>query len=259
MPSEPRARRGCCFKGCLTLLIIGLLLGGALGYGIWSVTKGALSEYTSVKPIALKVEQPTDAQFDAAAFKFNDLSNALTLGEEKTFEFTAGDLNALVARHPGYFFPSLKNKIRFDFNDSLLGTELCLPLGGLMPPTAPPGWIEWLGTGPREWLYQKVRGFVESHTADRWFNGRLRTFFELANGEFTLSPRSADVNGRSINEDEFKKATSTGFGDWNRFVNESLVKQVMLGGKDPRDVFSGVTFARISGDRLMITTKKRVR
>ena len=206
------------------------------------------------------MEQPTDAQFNAAAFKFNDLSNALTLGEENTFEFTAGDINALIARHPGYFFPSLKNKVRFDFSDGLLGTELCLPLGGLTPPTAPSDLVAWLSPDLREWLYGKARNYVEDRITNRWFNGRLKTFFELANGEFTISPRSADINGQSVGEDELRQATEHGwFGDWNKFVNDDLIKRTMLGGKDPKDVFSGVSFARISGDRLVITTKKRVR
>ena len=260
MPSQPRARRGCCFKGCLTLFILVLLLAGAAGYAVWSVAGPALREFTSDKPVALKVERPTDKQFDDAAFKFNDLSNALTIGEEKAITFTAGDLNALIARHPGYFFPSLKNKVRFDFSDNLLGTELCLPLGGLMPPSAPSGWLTWMPARPREWTYERLRNFVEHRVANRWFNGRLKTFFELANGEVTLSPRSADVNGRSIGEGEFRQATEEGwFGDWNKFVNESLVKQVMLGGKDPKDAFSGVSSARITGDGLVITTKTRAR
>ena len=241
MPAQPRARSGCCAKSCLALFIIAIVLVIAGGFGGYWVVNKAITSLTSDKPVAIKVDQPTDRQFEDAANKFNDVSNALTLGEEKTIVFTAGDINALIARHPGYFFPQLRGKIRFDFADNLLGADLSAPLTGIMPATAP----KW----SREW--------IDGQLKDRWFNGRVRAFFELVAGEATLNPKTAAVNGEVWREADFDRFTER--SDWQKFINDTLLKDVMLGGKNPKDVFSGVASARIDGDKLVIITKKRVR
>lgn len=168
MSDQQNSGMGCFAKGCLTLVIVGVLLAAiVVGGGYYYVGK-LVDTVTSDKPVAIKVDQPTDAQFQAASTKLNNIVNAWNIGHEATVELSAVDLNALVARHPN--FARLKGKVYFSIVNSDLGIEASTPLD-FIP-------------------FSKVKG--------RYFNGRIVTFFEWFNGQMTVRPKLVEANGNSV-------------------------------------------------------------
>ena len=96
--SDPEKQgMGCFAKGCLTVIVVCLLLTGMVIGGGYYYLKRFVNNLTSDKPVAIKVEQPTDAQMQAAAAKAQALSDAFNNGKEVTVELTGSDINALIA------------------------------------------------------------------------------------------------------------------------------------------------------------------
>jgi hypothetical protein len=180
VPPPPRAQGcGCCAAGCGTLLIIaiaGLTL--VLG-GLWYGYIRMVDAMTASHPITVQLEEPSAEQFAAANAKVEQLRNAAEAQEQVTVEFTATDLNALVARHPQ--FTRVRGKMRVAVADSIAKLDLSIPLTGIPLP--------------------RVR--------HRWFNGS--TSFGLSYDEegFRFSPRGLEANGYTIAEELFSDLAPT--------------------------------------------------
>src|SRR5215471_3978254 len=95
--SDPEKQgMGCFAKGCLTVIVIFILVCGIAIGGFYYYAKRFVNELTSDKPVAIKVEQPTDTQMQAAAAKAQALGDAFRQGKEITVELTGPDINALI-------------------------------------------------------------------------------------------------------------------------------------------------------------------
>lgn len=213
MSDQQNSGMGCFLKGCLTLVIVGLLLAGIVGGGIYYYYGKLVETVTSDKPATIKVDQPTDSQFNTASTKFNNIVNAWNVGHEATVELSATDLNALVARHPS--FARLRGKVYFTINNSDLGIETSMPLD-VIP-------------------LSKLKG--------RYFNGRMVTFFELANGEVRLRPKLVEANGNSVPAQVLDQ------------IDQNQLNQEIRKDKDAAAAIDRIKSIRVTANSLVITTK----
>ncbi|MBS0658859.1 MAG: hypothetical protein JSR82_11525 [Verrucomicrobia bacterium] len=175
---------GCFLKGCLTLIVVGLVLAGVVGGGAYYYYGKFVETATSDKPAPIKTDQPSDTQFQAASNKLNGMVNAWNVGHEATIELTAADLNALVARHPS--FAAWRGKVYFTINNSDLGIDTSVPLDFIK--------------------LDKLKG--------RYFNGRFVTFFEYLNGQMTIRPKLVEANGNQVPQAALDRM------DWNEMTSE---------------------------------------
>ena len=168
MSDTPKQGMGCFAKGCLTVVVVGILMTAITAGGLYYYFNKLVDNFTSDKPVAIKVEQPTDAQMQAAASKAQALSDGFRSGKEVTVELTGPDLNALIARNPD--LADYRGTMYFAIANSDMSADVSLPLKAVP--------IEKLKT--------------------RYLNGRVVTFFEWNNGELTVRPKLIEANGKSV-------------------------------------------------------------
>jgi hypothetical protein len=159
IPAEtPRARkRGCVLKGCLVIFIVVMLMGVIMGsFGIY-LYYGFLP-FFSPQPVAIRVYPATDEQYQAVLAKVAPFNRALEANMEKPLEFSAEDLDVLIARDPAW--EELRGKLYLSIVDNELVAEVSVPFNAQQGPQFP--------------LY---------------FNGRLTMGASIAGGEFTAVMR----------------------------------------------------------------------
>jgi hypothetical protein len=127
--AEKKKRPGCLFYGCLTLIILVLLIAGLSGYGLLRLKDKALS-YTDNAPItfdrvALSEERVQAVQEKIAGFseavKEDDGAGHLTLSED--------EVNALINSYS--LFEKHGGGIKVSFENEQIEGVVSLPLKGL--------------------------------------------------------------------------------------------------------------------------------
>jgi hypothetical protein len=205
---------GCFAKGCLTIFVVGIILVAMIGGGTYYVAKKYL---TAEKGVPIRVEQPTDAQMQAAAAKSQALSDAYKSGKEVTVELTGPDLNALIAHNPT--LSDYRGTMYFSIANSELSADVSVPLKFLP-------------------VFK-----------DRFFNGSFVAFFEWNNGELTFKPKLLRANGNQFPDAFLAQINSA---DGQRQINDKLKQP---DSKEFRELMDRFKSVRVAGDRLVITTK----
>ena len=188
--------------------------------GTWYVYVKTVDALTSAAPIAVTMEAPSEEQVAAATQKVEQLRTAALTQQQVTMEFTAAELNALIARHPD--FSDLRGKARVAIANSELTLDLSVPLRDIPLP--------------------RVR--------TRWFNGSVRFALAYDENQFTLGVRSLSANGQDIDLSGFQTMAD----EINRGFNEGFDKSHR---DDPqsKEFWDNVRSMEVRGDKLIITTK----
>jgi len=213
---------GCFAKGCLTVLVIGFIfIAGVICSG-WFVFNKVVNNLTSAGPAAVQIEQPSEAQFQAAEKTLARLNQAIANKEETTIEFTSADLNALLARHED--FKEFRGRARIDLADSMMTINVSAPLEA----------VRW------------------RRLQRRWFNGTARFGLTYSSGEFHLDLESMEAGGHRLSG-VFVSNTFSWFDDegWDDILKGKI-----------RDYGTGDAFLEqvksisIVGDKMVVKTQK---
>jgi len=220
-PPLPRQEgMGCFAKGCL-VVVVGILLVGVVGVGAWFFYGKAVAVFTFAQPADIRIEQVSDADLGAAEQKLNRLRQATANNEETTVEFTAAELNALIAREP--LFAGMRNRVRVAIADSIMALEMSVPLDSAPLPN--------------------LKG--------RWFNGTARLGFSFVLGQFVFDPKSGESNGHSLPEEFF-----TGFTpSFNRNFNDGF-RRGMEKNEQSANFWKRVKTIGLDRDKLVIVTQR---
>ena len=209
---------GCFAKGCLTVLIIGfLLIAGGIGT-TWYLYVRMVNNLTSPAPADVQVAPPSESQYQAAESSMQRLRTAAASNKETTVEFTAADLNALLARDPD--FEDLRGRVRIEIADSIMTVALSAPLRSIPFP----------------------------RMKNRWFNGNARFSFTYDSGTFSFDIKSAEANGHEV-PDIFLSSW-----DFDESMNESFLNELRRDDHDP-EFWDHVKTMKLVGDKLVVTTK----
>ena len=188
--------------------------------GTWYVYVKAIDALTAPAPVAVLMETPSDAQFAAANEKFERIRTTSATAQPLTEEFTAPEVNALIARHPS--FSDWRGKTRVGIANSVMTIDLSVPL--------------------REIPLPRVR--------DRWFNGTVQLAMTYDQDRFSLGVKSFTANGREIDmsglqwwADEINNRFNEDFDTWQREDEQS------------NDFWENVRSLEVRDDKLIITTK----
>jgi hypothetical protein len=224
MNDQPKKGCGCCGAGCVTVIVVAALLLLGASFGAWHYYSKSIDTYTSAIPATIRVAPPTATQYSAANAALERLRNAIASGQEATVEFTAADLNALIARDPDFAW--MRGKFRIAIDDSIMTLDLSVPLGAVR-------------------LLPKLR--------NRWFNGTIRFSFDYDRGEFSFDPKSAEAGGQPLPDivlsSRFTSSFDSGF---SKGFRETM-------GKSPRgaEFWKHIDTMRLRGDKLIVTTNAR--
>ena len=124
-PPAPGPSLGCFAKGCLTVVVVGFILGIMIGGLVWYGIRD-LRPYLSRQPAEIRVYPATEAQYQTLEAKIRDFVQTVNDGRQATLTLTADELNTLVARDPQYsslrgkdFFAIAKDQISAETNTLL--------------------------------------------------------------------------------------------------------------------------------------------
>jgi hypothetical protein len=210
----------CCGMGCLSLvLIMGFAVALVLA-GIWYLYAKSIDALTADAPIAVLMETPSDEQVAAATQKAEQIRTAALTQQAMTMEFTAAELNALIARHPS--FSEWRGKARVAIANSELTLDLSVPLRDIPLP--------------------RVRS--------RWFNGSVRLALAYDENDFALGIRSLTANGRDVDLSFFQTMAD----EINRSFNEGFDRS-QREDQQSNEFWENVRSMEVRDDKLIITTK----
>lgn len=206
--------------GCTTMFVIALLgLALILGGTWWLLTK-VMNDYTAKSPAMVEMAAVSDADYAAANQKFMAVQDAQRRHQSVTVQFTAPELNALIARHPE--FSDMRGKFRVAIADSLMTLEMSVPL--------------------REIDIPGIR--------DRWLNGTARFEFIYHDDAFNFGLRSLTANNRDL-----PLSFLQGFeAPFNKSFNEGFEKGRRENARS-NEFWENVKTVAVIDDKLVITTK----
>ena len=216
---------GCFAKGCLSLVVIVVVLGTVLiGGGVFVVNRG-INMFTAAAPVQFQMRPATSAELQLAKAKLDSLRSAIRNRVETTIEFTAGDINALLQNEPE--FRGARNHSRVAMANSIVSLDFSAPLDS----------AHWSR------LSSRLKG--------RWFNGNIQFGFSYVDDNFNFDVRSAEANGyqfpRVLLSAEFMQS-------FNRSFNDSFRRESARRG-DATDLWRNIRMATVQNDKLIVTTR----
>ena len=173
--SEPDKRRGCFFYGCITLLIVMLLVGIAFFFAVrYGLNKIAtiVEQYTETTPMTLPAVQmsATDyEQLDKRVTAFADAVNARKA--TPPLVLTGDEINALIANNPAW--KGLKGKVYVTIEGDQIKGKVSIPMDEL---AHAPG-------------LSRLKG--------RYLNGSAALKVALANAVLVVTIQSLEAKGQS--------------------------------------------------------------
>jgi hypothetical protein len=219
LPPPPPRRRSGCFKSCIGVVIAGFLFVVLVIVGAWLACNHIIHAFTGANARDVQIAQVSPQQLQAAEAKMQMLRAAIRNQQEKSIEFTAADLNALIANDPG--FRGARGRAYFAIADSIVCLDLSVPLSSI----------------PSKLLNS------------RWFNGRVRFGVSYVDDEFSFNAKSVEANGHSVPRALFSSEFSRSF---NRSFNASFHRQAR-GHRD--DFWRHLKMISAQDDKLIVTTR----
>jgi hypothetical protein len=122
----PKPRRGCFFYGCISGIVLLVIVLGALLVGLHYVKK-MVNSFTDTKPMELPTLQMSQAEMDKVRQRFETFQQAVREQRAtKPLALTADDVNALIATDPEQ--QALKGKFYVSIEGDQLQGEVSVPL-----------------------------------------------------------------------------------------------------------------------------------
>lgn len=177
-PAAAPKKRGCFFYGCLTSIIIAVLIViGVCVAGYYGLSKFAdlAVAYTDTAPMTLPKIEVQPAVYEALQKRVQEFKAAVDTGKPATLVLTSDELNLLVAGDKNA--AQWKGRVWFEIKGSDLKGQLSMPLDFI---TAVPG----LG---------KLKG--------RYLNGAASVQATMALGVLVVRLQSLEVKGKSLPEE----------------------------------------------------------
>ena len=212
---------GCFAKGCLTVLIIGFILIAGTIAGTWYLYVKTVDNLTSPAPADVQMEPPSESQFQIAENSMARLRKAIANNEETTVEFTAADLNALLARDLD--FKEWRGRTRIEITDSTVTIALSASLNSIPLP----------------------------RIKKRWFNGTARFNFAYESGTFRFDIKSAKAGGHHVPGIFLSRSSISSF---NESMNRSFRDELRTNDRGS-EFWNHVQTMSLEGDKLVVTTQ----
>jgi hypothetical protein len=219
-PPAPRGM-GCFAKGCLTLIIVGVVLVVVFVGGTIFLVNRAVQVFTSAQPVQIQVPQATPAERQVAKAKLDTLRSAARNRQEATIEFNANEINALIANEPE--FHGAAGHALVAIANSIASLDVSAPLDSM----------HW----------KRLNG--------RWFNGNIQFGFSYVDDNFNFDVRSAEASGH-----QFPRwiLTSDFMQSFNRSFNESFHRESAKHA-DVNNLWRHIKMASLQGDKLIVVTR----
>ena len=192
-PPPPRQGMGCFAKGCITLVVVIMLLGLLVGVLGWFTFRN-FTTFLSPTPVAIRTYPATDAQYRDVVARYTEFIKALNEGRAATFALSADDLNTLIARDPE--FKDVRGKMYMSIEKDEVIAEASFPIP------------------------EDSRRPGRGGAARGYFNGRMRFAASYSGGELTLFIRKIEsMNGDPMSDLMLSFLNKM---DFSKLFNESM-------------------------------------
>jgi hypothetical protein len=212
---------GCFAKGCVITILAGFTLLILFVGGTWYLYYKAVERFTSPQPVQIAIDPVTDAGYKGAEEMLNRLRAAATDGKKETIEFTATDLNALIARHPNFANP--RRQIRISIAQSVMTVDMSVPLNGSRLP----------------------------HLNGRWLNGIACFSMEYIHEQFNMTPKAFVANGHPLPQAIYSENFVSSF---NRSFTRSFIDSLSRNG-DAAAFWKNIRSITVRDDKLVVVTE----
>jgi hypothetical protein len=217
-PAKPR--RGCLFYGCITGLVLLLLIavGGlvAMHYAKKALT-GLVTQYTDTQPVTLPTVQMPPAEVDKVKQRFADFQEAVKAKRPTApLVLTADEINALIASGPNK--QSMKGKFYVRLDDNQVKGELSLPLQDVLP-------------------WKMVKG--------RYLNGNGTFNVAVQNGMLFVFPQTIEVKGKPVPE------------MYMQGIRKQNFAQGLANDSDATAVLQGLQEIQVKDGKLVVVPKEK--
>jgi len=170
--SPEKKKHGCFFWGCLTVIILGLLVGGAISLVVYLMHKKALS-FTSDRPVEIPAYQASEEKIQEVKSRVDAFLQAIKEEKGNQLVLTSEDINTLIVSHPD--MKELAGKVYVQIEGEEIKAEGSIPLDKI--PT--------------------LRG--------RYLNGTFGLKISLENGILLVTAETVEVRGEPLPEDFMKE------------------------------------------------------
>ncbi len=158
-PPPPRQGIGCFAKGCITVIILLMLLGVGIGAAGWYLMRN-ITTFVAPTPVPIRTFQATPEQYQEVVTRYVAFIQALNAGKAATFSLSSDDLNTLIARDPE--FKDVRGKLYMTVEKDEIVAETSFPIP------------------------QDTRRFGRGGASNAYFNGRMRFAASYSGGEASL-------------------------------------------------------------------------
>ena len=182
IPAQKKGR-GCFFYGCLSVIVLLLVVVIGGYFGIKYVVQNLAEQYTSATPMTLPETNATQSDYNAFMTRFAAFKEALATPNAATqaLEMSERDINSVIAFDSD--FEPLRKALVIDLDgDQITGTT-SLPLGKLG--------IPFIG--------------------DRYLNGKATLKGSIADGKLSIEIVALEANGNSVSSDILSKLNQIDF------------------------------------------------
>ena len=200
--TDPAAkpRRGCVFYGCITGLVLLVLVLGGLMVGLHYVRK-MVNQYTETGPMELPALQMSQGEIDKVKQRFEAFQKAVREQRPtEPLELSADDINALIAS--GSDRQALKGKFYVSLDGDKLKGEVSVPL-------------QQIGL---------------SMFKGRYLNGNATFSLSFRNGALSVSPQTISVKGKPLPETYMREIRKQNLAEG--FTSETNAVAVLQGLED---------------------------
>ena len=118
--------KGCFFYGCITALVIAVVVAIGIYFGARYVLGKVVDEYTETAPVALPALDNSTESYLKVKGRVEAFQNAVRNGEASTLELTAPEVNTYLSSHPG--LEGVTEYFRLAFEGNILKCLLSVPL-----------------------------------------------------------------------------------------------------------------------------------
>ena len=179
VPAQKPKGKGCFFYGCLTLVILALVLGIggflAVRYGLGKLA-ALVEKYTEPAPMTMAAVQMPAAEYQQLNKRVTEFTDALNAQKATPDLVLTGDeINALIANNPAW--KELKGKMHVAIESDQIKSQVSIPMDE----------------------FAKLPGM--SRLKGRYLNGTAALKASLSNGALFVTMQSLQVKGESPPEE----------------------------------------------------------
>ena len=182
IPAKTKGR-GCFFYGCLSVIVLLLVVIVGGYFGVRYFVRNLAEQYTSATPMTLPETNVTQSDYNSFMTRFDSFKSSLATpnAAPQTLEMSARDINSVIEFDPE--LEAIRDAVVIDLQGDQVAGTVSVPLGKLGIP------------------------FV----GDRYLNGKAVLKGSIQDGKLAIQIVSLEANGNSVSKDILDKVNEIDF------------------------------------------------